>query len=794
MVHIEIDGIKFNVEPGKMVIQVADEAGIYIPRFCYHKKLSVAANCRMCLIETDKSPKPVPACATPVIEGMKVFTSSAKAIAAQKGVMEFLLINHPLDCPICDQGGECELQDLAMGYGNDISRFTEGKRVVRDKDIGPLIQTELTRCIHCTRCIRFGEEIAGLKELGATDRGELMEIGTYIDYSLTSEVSGNVIDLCPVGALTDKPYRFKARAWEMTGHPAISPHDSMGTNIELHILRNQVMRVVPREDETINETWIADRDRYGCLGLTHEDRLKQPMVKQNGVWQEVDWEEALGAVAHGLRSIVEKNGGAQLGGLISPYATTEELYLFQKLLRGLHSNNIDSRLYQQSFHNLGTPLEDLVFKHSIEEIENSDSILLVGVNPHKDHPLLGLRFRKAAHHGAKIAIINPVDYLVRFPVAEKIITDSYGMIHGLAGIAKSLIELKSETLENSWIVLLDNIEPLSSERAIAKQLAGSSNARIFLGKIAEGHPNFPTLQALSYLIGQLTSVQIGFIPSGGNAVGAAIAGALPHQGPGGNFVPVKGLNWQSMFEKRLLGYLLLGIEPEFDCINPRLAQKALQDASFVVSLTAFRSKSMLEYSDILLPISNFTETSGTLINLEGHWQSFTAATHSSGDARPGWKVLRVLGNLLQIPEFEYFSSEEVCNALKDEIKKIGKTKRVTWYPKSLGIENKEDKIGLTRIAELPIYRVNSLIRRSHPLQQSPDGQAAHIAYLNSIDINKLGLQNAKYIEVSQEGNKTKLPFEISDLVAEGCIQLATGIEETAFLGAPFTYVQVASGE
>ncbi|BAW79783.1 NADH-quinone oxidoreductase subunit G [Candidatus Nitrosoglobus terrae] len=790
MINIEIDNIKLCVEPGKMVIQAADEADIYIPRFCYHKKLSVAANCRMCLVEVEKARKPLPACATPVIEGMKVFTNSPRAILAQKGVMEFLLINHPLDCPICDQGGECELQDLAMGYGNDISRFTERKRVIKHKNIGPLIQTDLTRCIHCTRCIRFGEEIAGIKELGATGRGEHMEIGTYIEHSLISEVSGNVIDLCPVGALTDKPFRYRARAWEMIGHPTISPHDCVGTNIELHVLYNEVMRVVPRDNESINETWIADRDRYSCLGLAHEDRLHRPMVKRDGTWHEVNWEEALEAATNGLRAVAEEAGSTKLGGLASPYATVEELYLFQKLLRGLHCNNIDHRLRRQDFRNQEIWPQELALSCAIEEIEQSDCILLIGANVHKEQPLLGIRFRKAALRGAALMFINPVDYLVRFPVAEKIIT-GHGMIHALAGISKGLAEYSGRELEGNWIHLLADIQPSEIEYAIANRLINASHGRLFLGGIADGHPDFSILRTLADLICQLSGCQLGFLPSGGNAIGAATAGALPHYGPGGSFIPVRGLHVQAMLEEQIRGYLLLAVEPELDCANPALAHKALQNADFVVSLTAFRSQIMLEYANVLLPIGVFAETSGTFINAEGCWQSFAAAIRPPADTRPAWKVLRVLGNLLQIPGFEYLSSEEVRDELHHKAETVSRPQKVNkWYPDSLN--SHQDNSFLVRVAEAFVYGTDGLVRRSKALQESADSQLARQVYMNSIDVNRLGLSSAKFVEVNQGGEKIILPLVVDNTVAEGCLRLASGLEETAVLGASFTPVQVAA--
>ncbi|ADJ27525.1 NADH-quinone oxidoreductase subunit NuoG [Nitrosococcus watsonii] len=793
MVKIEIDGTELQVKAGKMLIEVADEIGVDIPRFCYHKHLSIAANCRMCLVEVEKSRKPLPACATPVADGMKVLTSSPRAIAAQKGVMEFLLINHPLDCPICDQGGECELQDLAMGYGNDISRFTERKRVVKDKNIGSLIKTDLTRCIHCTRCVRFGQEIAGIKELGATGRGEHMEIGTYIEQSLESELAGNVIDLCPVGALTDKPFRYRARAWEMAGHPTISPHDSVGANIELHVRRNEVMRAVPRDNEAVNETWIADRDRYGWLGLTHEERLHRPMVKREGVWRETDWEEALETAAKGLQRIAEEAGSTQLGGLASPYATVEELSLFQKLLRGLHSNNIDHRLRRQDFRDQEFEPEAVPLGCTIEELEQSDCILVVGANIHKEQPLLGLRLRKAALRGAALMCINPVDYLVRFPVAEKVIAGPQGIVRALAGVAKCLAVSKGESLDAEWTSLLADIQPTETERAMADQLANALHGRILLGGVAEGHPHFSVLRALADLACRLGGCQLGFFPSGGNAVGAALAGVLPHRGPGGSRAPVRGLNGQAMLEAELRGYVLLAVEPEFDCADPLLAQKALRNADFIVLLTAFRSPAMLDYANVLLPIATYVETSGTFVNAEGRWQSFTGAVPPPGEARPAWKVLRVLANLLQIPGFNYLSSQEIHDELRHQIENLAKPQASTpWHPETLGSAN--DGNYLVRIADTFIYGTDGLVRRSRPLQESPDGQAAGQAYMNSADAARLGLSDAERITVDQGNGQVTLPFVVDDTVAEGCLRLAAAFEEAGALGAPFMPIKVTAAE
>ncbi|MEO7107701.1 MAG: NADH-quinone oxidoreductase subunit NuoG, partial [Rhodoferax sp.] len=390
MIEIELDGKKVDIVEGSMIMHAAEKAGTYIPHFCYHKKLSIAANCRMCLVDVEKMPKPMPACATPVTQGMIVRTKSEKAIKAQKSVMEFLLINHPLDCPICDQGGECQLQDLAVGYGSSSSRYEEEKRVVFHKDIGPLISMEeMSRCIHCTRCVRFGQEIAGAMELGMSHRGEHAEIEAFVGLTVDSELSGNMIDICPVGALTSKPFRYSARTWELSRRKSVSPHDSTGTNLVIQVKNNTVMRVVPLENEAVNECWIADRDRFSYEALNSADRLTTPMLKQGGEWKSVDWQTALEYVAHGLQSIKASQGAASIGALVSPHSTLEELYLAGALVRGLGSENIDYRLRNADFANSHAGARHLGM--AIADLNNLERVLVVGSNLRKDHPLFAQR-------------------------------------------------------------------------------------------------------------------------------------------------------------------------------------------------------------------------------------------------------------------------------------------------------------------------------------------------------------------------------------------------------------------
>lgn len=777
MVNIEIDGKKIQANDGAMVIEAADAAGIAIPRFCYHKKLSVAANCRMCLVEVEKAAKPLPACATPVTEGMKVFTQSRKAIEAQKGVMEFLLINHPLDCPICDQGGECELQDLAMGYGGDHSQYSEKKRVVADKDIGPLIATDMTRCIHCTRCVRFGEEIAGLRELGATGRGEHMRIGTYIQKSVASELSGNVIDLCPVGALTSKPFRFHARSWEMSKRPSVAAHDCVGSNIYIETLRGEVRRVTPQENEEINETWISDRDRFSYEGVNSADRLMVPMVKRESGWQETDWETALNAAVSGLKNVVSQRGAAQLGAVVSPSATIEEMYLLQKLMRGIGSSNVDHRLRQLDFTDQDLMPSMPTLGSAIHNLEKADAALLIGSNVRMEQPLIGHRLRKAAVHGGRIMFVNPVDYDFRFDVHQKIIADPVAMERALAGIAKALLEGYSGTVPQGLSQLLTSVVANDAERKVATALKAASNASVLIGNFAINHPAGASMRALGLAIAQLSGAKFGYLTEGANAAGAWIAGAVPHRaaaGKGGSF----GLNAHDMFQEKLRGYIVSGLEPEYDCANPTLAMAALKNAETVVALTAYKSDAMLDYADVLLPIAPFAETSGTHVNIEGRWQSFGAAVAAKGETRPGWKVLRVLGNLFSLGGFDYVSSEDVRDEIKRASDSMAKQETGWRCPEKLH----GAPVMMVRIADVPIYAVDATVRRAAALQKSPLADAA-LVRINESDAKKLGLTDGDLVSVKQEGAQGILTLAVDNRVAAGCAWVPAALAGTVGLGA-----------
>ena len=774
LVSIEIDGRTLEARKGAMLIEVADEAGIEIPRFCYHKKLSVAANCRMCLVEVEKAPKPLPACATPVMDGMKVFTRSPLALKAQKSVMEFLLINHPLDCPICDQGGECELQDVAMGYGKGISRFVERKRVVADKNIGPLIATEMTRCIHCTRCVRFGEEIGGMPELGATGRGENMQIGTFIERALRSEMSGNIIDLCPVGALTSKPFRFRARAWEMQQCDAIAPHDGVGSNIHVHVRGNRVMRVVPRENESLNEVWISDRDRFSYEGLYHQDRLLEPMIKRDGEWQVVDWETALAGAVEGLARVRSREGPGQIGGLFSASATLEELYLGQKLLRGVGCANIDHRLRETDIRDQADAPSFPWLGLTIAAVERLEAVLLVGAYPRKEHPILNHRLRKATLAGADVFVLGPATEGHNLRVAEQLEVAPLAMEDALAGIAAALAGPGAEAGLSGG--------EAQAQKRIAEALRNAERAAVLVGPLVNSHPGASRLRALAATVAGASGASYGCLSDGANAAGAWLAGVLPHRGPGGKSAPAAGLAAGEMLAAKLSAYLTLGVEPELDCADGAQALAALGGAECVVSLTAYRTEAMMDYAHVLLPSAQFAETSGTYVNLEGVWQTMSGAVSPPGEARPGWKVLRVLGNLFELEGFDYQDSAEVLNECRDRVANV-----MPSAPAQTSLQPAEslDHAGtIFRIGRVPMYATDPLVRRAAALQSTADG-AFRGVHINSGLARELGLRDGENAAVGQNGTSLNFAVVVDDHVPDGCASLAAGIVETAGLGPSF---------
>jgi NADH-quinone oxidoreductase subunit G len=718
-VTIEVNGVPMKARKGQMLIEVTDAADVYVPRFCYHRKLSIAANCRMCLVQVEKAPKPLPACATPVADGMKVFTRSKYALDAQKATMEFLLINHPLDCPICDQGGECELQDLAMGFGRGVSRYTERKRVVKDKDLGPLVSTDMTRCIHCTRCVRFGQEIAGIQELGTIGRSEHMEISTWIEHSVDHELSGNIIDLCPVGALNNKPFRFRARAWEMVAKPLVSPHDCAGSNLYGHTLRGKLMRVVPRDNEAINETWIADRDRYSCYGIYAPDRLTKPMIKVDQEWTEVSWNQALAAARDALRDGVADDGDG-IGVLVSPNATLEEMVLLERITRHLGSHNIDHRLRRRDLRDQENDPLWPALGCTIAELETRDGILLVGSNIRAEVPIIAHRIRKAALAGAAVGFVNPRVYEQLYPVAATFQADVDRLANALAAVVLAAAEGGGQAVPEEYAEALEGVAVTDDARAAASVLLGKERGLVLLGHIAQRHPRFTELRALTAALAALTGARLGYLSEGANSAGAALAGVLPHRGPGGEPLANPGLDARGMLSAPRHAYLMFGFGPDRDLADPSLSEQALQSADSVVCMTPFVTDRLLECTDVLLPIGTFAETAGTYVNAEGRWQSFEAAAKLVGDARPGWRVLRVLANELGVPDCEYFSAAEIRRALEEQLGETGMDTRYEGEP-DLNL----DPVDVT-LAELdlPMYRVDPLVRRAEPLQKTRAGRAA----------------------------------------------------------------------
>jgi NADH-quinone oxidoreductase subunit G len=780
MVNIEINGQPCQARKGAMIIEVTDALDISVPRFCYHKKLSIAANCRMCMVEVEKVPKPLPACATPVTEGMKIFTRSDIATGGQKAVMEFLLINHPLDCPICDQGGECELQDLALGYGRDVSRFSEKKRVVADKYIGPLIATDMTRCIHCTRCIRMLREVAGKMELGATGRGENMEIGTYIENSLESELSGNVIDVCPVGALTSKPFRFKARAWELQQHPTVAPHDCVGSNLYAHTRRGEVMRVVPRENEAINEVWLSDRDRFSYEGLSSDDRLAAPMIKVDGEWQTVDWETGLQAAVDGLRAVIDAHGADQMGVLVSPTATLEEMSLLQAIARALGINNIDHRLRQLDFTDQDTAPLCPTLGQSVEALESVDAALVIGSNTRKDQPIAGHRLRKAAMAGARVMFVNPVDYEFLFDVHAKAIVPPSKMAQTLAGIA-ACFPAAGKQATDAVKDAIAAAKPDDTQRAIASALKDADTATVILGNVASAHPQFSMLKALAAVIATATDATLGVLTDGCNSVGGWLAGALPHRGPAGGAVAQAGLDVHAMLAAPRKGYLLFGVEPEYDCADAALAASALGSAEVVVSVSPYASDALKARADVLLPVGSFAETSGTYINTEGCWQSFAGVASPYGESRPGWKVLRVLANQFGLDGFEQISSEEIRDELHAQAGQMSLDNSQAAGP----VAGPMKLDGLERVGDVPIHSVDALVRRSASLQATPDAGSAGLVRLNSMQAENSGVRDGYSVHIKQGDASTTMDVEINDRVADGCVWVQTGTTAAASLGAGF---------
>ena len=704
LVEITVDGQTLQARKGAMLIEATDRAGIDVPRFCYHKKLSVAANCRMCLVDVEKAPKPLPACATPIMPGMVVHTRSERARDAQKATMEFLLINHPLDCPICDQGGECELQDQAMGYGQGVSQYSETKRVVFDKYIGPLIATEMTRCIHCTRCVRFGEEIAGVRELGMTGRGESSRIGTFIEKSVDSELSGNVIDLCPVGALTARPSRYTARPWELTQHATIAPHDCVGSNIFIHSRSGTPMRVVPRDNEAVNEVWISDRDRFSYEAINSAQRLKAPMIKRDGNWVEVDWDEALAVAAEGLKS-----AGDQLGTLVSPIATLEEQYLAQKITRAMGSHNIDHRLHQRDFSDQNNAPVMPWLGMAIDELDDLDAALVIGGNPRKDQPIVGHRIRKAALKGAQIGFVNADVY-------EQTFSTSANLGGGAAAILPNLMAIANICgADVSAIAGVDTAQLTADHQRLADSLKSTNRAVVLIGSAAVTHSHYSAIRTLALSIAAATGASLGYLPEAGNTAGAWLSGCVPHRITAGSVSDAAGKNAAEMLRQSMKGYLLLCVEPDADCTGDA-AMSSIGGAQTVVALTCYDNEALRSTATVMLPVGTFAETSGTFVNAAGSWQSFRGAVAPVGESRPAWKVLRVLANRLEVDACNYLTSEDVRAEIKQHCLNVELDN--SFSAASVAVS------GDAQMDAPAMYSVDPLVRRAPALQKTADAKAA----------------------------------------------------------------------
>ncbi|MQQ99178.1 NADH-quinone oxidoreductase subunit NuoG [Glaciimonas soli] len=781
MVEIEIDGKKVEVQEGSMVMDAANKIGTYIPHFCYHKKLSIAANCRMCLVEVEKAPKALPACATPVSAGMIVRTASDKAVTAQKSVMEFLLINHPLDCPICDQGGECQLQDLAVGYGKSSSRYEEEKRVVNPKDAGPLISMqEMSRCIQCTRCVRFGQEIAGVMEFGMIGRGEHSEITTFVGKTVNSELSGNMIDLCPVGALTSKPFRYSARTWELSRRKSVSPHDGLGANLIVQVKSGKVMRVLPLENNDVNECWLSDKDRFAYEGLNSAERLTKPMLKQDGKWQEVEWQTALEYVAHGLRNIKHEHGADAIAALGTPYSTLEELSLLQKVVRGIGSGNIDFRTRQSDFTLDGKVSPWLGM--SINDFAALDRVFVIGSFLRKDHPLLSARLRLSVKRGAKLSILHATDDDLLMPVANKMIVAPSAWLAALGEIIVAVAQAKGIAAPAGF----EKVTATSAAQAIAASLLSDDAKGVLLGNAAAQHPQASQLHMAAQWIAEHTGAKFGYMTEAGNTVGGYVANALPSDG---------GANAQQMFAQARKAYVLLNAEPEFDSFDPQTARAALNQAEMVVALSAY--KHGMDYADVLLPIAPFTETSGTFVNCEGRVQSFNGTVKPLGDARPAWKVLRVLGNLLGLAEFDYDTSEAIRNdvlnaghVVEPVLPTVLHTRlnNIADLPLQVSTSNGAAS-GIERIADVPIYFADAVVRRAASLQETTDAQAPQ-AWLSAALAEKLGIAHGDRVHVKQGQGSTTLFAAIDKALPDSVVRVAAAHASTVALGAMFGAIAV----
>jgi NADH-quinone oxidoreductase subunit G len=787
-ITITINGQEIQTRPGQMLIDVADDNNISIPRFCYHKKLSVSANCRMCLVEVEKAPKPMPACATPANDGMVVKTKSTTAVSAQKSTMEFLLINHPLDCPVCDQGGECELQDVAMGFGGDVSQYTVSKRVVCDKNIGPLIATDLTRCILCTRCVRFGEEIAGLPELGATGRGESTQIGTYIEKSVTSELSGNIIDLCPVGALTAKPSRFTSRPWELIQHATVAAHDCVGSNLYVHTRNQQVMRVVPRDNEQINEAWISDRDRFSYTSVNSDNRLLTPKVRENGKLKDIDWESAINLAVEKLQTAANQQGN--LAGLISPQCTLEEHYLFQKLIRGLGSNNIDHRLKQVDFSAQDDVAAMPWLGRSIESLDSLDSALLVAGNLRTEQPILNHRIRKSViNNNAAVSSISTVSGQYNFDCVEDLAGSAEQVLHDLASVVVSVAKKTKTDIPADLVEMLEKVRAKAEHNAIAATLIEGEQSAVIVGVQAISHSQYALVMQLAEVIASMSQSTLGYLSESANTAGACLAGALPNRAPAGVNTEECGQNTAEILNSNHKVLMLMGIDPLLDINNGTSAKASANNNDFIISINSFENDFNNESADLILPLATIFETSGTFVNVEGFWQPFKGCASASGESRQGWKILTTLAQvLLPADDNSYTDSTAVRNELKEQCRELKLDNFVS-------IKTNENKLptrprALQKVSETAIYAVDAMLRNSAALQSTANMKNAGCLRVNSAQAEKLGLTGAEQVHINQGEGTAILPMAIDENIPAGCVMIPTGIKQVENLSALFGSVEV----
>ncbi|MDN0075954.1 NADH-quinone oxidoreductase subunit NuoG [Crenobacter sp. SG2303] len=785
MLEIEIDGKKLTVPQGSTVMEAAHSVGTYIPHFCYHKKLSIAANCRMCLVEVEKAPKPLPACATPVTDGMKVHTHSDMAVKAQQGVMEFLLINHPLDCPICDQGGECQLQDIAVGYGGGESRYQEEKRVVVGKDMGPLVSAEeMSRCIHCTRCVRFTEEIGGFQEIGMGNRGEFSEIMPFLGKTVDSEISGNVIDLCPVGALTSKPFRYSARPWELSRRKSVAPHDGLGSNLIVQVKDHEVKRVLPLENEAINECWISDRDRFSYEALNSSARLKNPMIKFDGKWHDTDWQTALEYVVKGLKGVSTDHGKDAVGVLAGAHSTTEELFLLQKLAREFGVHNIDHRLRRSDFRADAAKQGVEWLGSSIVDFAAAKSLLVIGSTLRSEQPLLTARLRQAVKKGAELNIIHSADDNLLIDVKGKLIVAPGALANAVAQVLKAVVEIKG----GDTAIDLAAVTVSDAARAIAQSLANGETAALALGAAAQHNPAYADLVALSQEIARLTGASFGVLSVAGNSVGAELVGVLPKRGAFGASVTA-GANAAEMIAAPRKAYVLFNTEVEADSYDGQAAVAAMKQAATVIAFTAFKGDGLLEYADVLLPIAPFTETAGSFVNMEGKLQSFNGVVRPLGETRPGWKVLRVLGNLLGLAGFEYTSVEEIRGELTaaGDIAETLNNQLASVTANVIAAD-----AGLTRVADVPMFHVDPITRRAESLQATRHAVTPE-ASAHPATLAEAGIADGDSVVVKQGSGEARVIARADAALPQGVVRLVAAHPATVALGGLFDPIEIKRG-